>query len=480
MRLAHALWNEVGWRALLPRQHVIAEVLGETTPLGEIAEIASGLYVRRYISPDTPGAVPYLRVDNVREFVPNMTDGDVVYVNADLVPSYERVSVKAGDVVIPRTATLGRAFVVPELFEGAVMSQHATRLRLRSRDHVVSPLVLAAYLNTQVGQEAVLARASGSTRLELTHANLAEVPVPKKLSRVKLEQDAEQRSETLLRQSMESVASARLLCERLCGEAIPKPNSGFRTFMADLAKCGFVKSGLPRFHEPEVTEAIDRLGRSFELRPLGKLAEVRRGAGTTSREYRSKGIPYLRTSSLVNNGIDLFPAHFGDESTYRKHGQNVGTGDILLTIEGKIGLVALLGKDERVLIKNHIEVVRPMATCPLPPEFIAAWLGSSVAAAQIRRATIIQATIPGIASASRDLVIPVRSVDGKSDTFDRVVEEIEFEMTKSTQARAALKSLYSRLLENVRAACANAGRAHLTTESALMKSTRVCTVQTEE
>ena len=104
MRSATVAWRAIGANALLPGPHLVAARLGPSIPMSEVAHVASGLYVREYIDGRAPGAAPYLRVDNVRAFVPNLSDGDVVFVNADLVSSYERVSVQAGDVVIPRTS----------------------------------------------------------------------------------------------------------------------------------------------------------------------------------------------------------------------------------------------------------------------------------------------------------------------------------------------------------------------------------------
>lgn len=446
-------WSNLGADALLPGPHLVAIKLGPSVAMSDIAGIASGLYVPDYVSHDSVGAVPYLRVDNVREFVPNMSSGDVVFVNADTVPSYDRVSVRAGDVILPRTATLGRALVVPDWMDGAVMSQHITRLRLHAAAVIDSPLLLAAYLNSAVGQEAVLARASGTTRLELTHASLSEVPIPMSLASCEVDASLLERIGCLMKSMQTSVHAAQAACDALllsAGIDVPSIRQGFRIFSCELMPDRFVSSALPRFHEPEMEIAMAELTRTFEVARLGDIATVRRGKGTSSKEYAKSGLPYLRTSSLINGGIDLFPDHFGTESTFRRHGQYVGAGDILLSIEGRVGLVALLAEDERVLIKNHIEFVRLDDSTTTPPEFVAAWLGAGFAQAQIHQATVIQTTIPGMASASRDLLIPLAPKDPSlRESFIAKRDEIVSWMRRSVEGRSQLRVLLESLMASV-------------------------------
>lgn len=448
-------WAEVEGDAILARRYADGSKRGACWALGEVADIASGLYVSEYVPEDTGGAKPYLRVDNVRAFLPNLTGPDLVHVRADLVPGYARVSVRVSDVVIARTATLGRAFVVDASLDGAVMSQHVTRLRVRDDlSPPIGPHVLAAYLNTPEGKEAVLSRASGSTRLELTHHDLATVEIPKALASVAVDGTLAARLATLFKDMRTRVSSARTLCGTLVGEA-PAQERGFRASMTAFDEAAFEESMLPRFHAPAWAEVAKRLSARFRLLRLGDIAAVQRGAGTSSKEYRDSGIPYLRTSSLVNEGVDLFPDHYGDEATYDEHGQGVAAGDILLTIEGKIGFVALLGGEERALIKNHVEVIRPFPSAP-PPGFITAWLGAWPAQLQLARFTVVQTTIPGIASASREILLPV---EGKTAADRKLLQDVMTAAADGLKDAVAARVELRRELDALRArVCAATGQ----------------------
>jgi hypothetical protein len=130
VKFAVVEWSRVAGTHLLPKRYVDQVDVEDAVQIDGVCDVASGVYSDSYSPATTRGAVPYLRVNNVREFVPNVTPCDLEYV----IPRSDwgnRVCVAHGDVIIARTGTLGRAFVVPRSLDGAVMSQHVTRLRLR-------------------------------------------------------------------------------------------------------------------------------------------------------------------------------------------------------------------------------------------------------------------------------------------------------------------------------------------------------------
>ena len=60
-------------------------------------------------------------MDNIRPFLIQLNDEDVVYVDESKVPDRARLE---GDVIISRTGTLGKASVCPKQLDGSVLSQH--------------------------------------------------------------------------------------------------------------------------------------------------------------------------------------------------------------------------------------------------------------------------------------------------------------------------------------------------------------------
>lgn len=451
MRIATMPWSSIEGLELLPKRYLCTLGFSTEWRLGDLVDIASGEYVSEYCVLNTPGALKYIRVDNVRQFLPNLSEPDLVYIAPNTITHGDRVIVRSGDVVLSRTGTLGRAFVVDSETHGSVMSQHVTRLRPRPEAIWLHPYLLAAYLNSREARERVNALASGSTRLELTHEDLAGIGIPTTLK--------ELATRTFLKEfdkipplfcNMRKLARAAI--ER-CSDLLPGSTAsgyqGLSCFSAEVRLEGR-KTLLPRYYLPSLTAVEDELQTRFECKPLGEIAEVVRGAGTTSKEYTDSGIPYLMTSSLINYGIEFFPEHYATEHTYRSHGQNVGEGDIILTMEGKIGEVALLGADERCAVKNHIEIVRIRADADVAKEFVYAFLASPLGRAQLERRTVVQATIPGLGSASREVLIPIRSRRSVPD-LERIIPEVCHNVSQFTRMRIGIRRLLHKLQQSVAA-----------------------------
>lgn len=436
-------WVGVDPVHMLPKRYVDRWQTQDGVSLGSLCDVASGLYVDEYVARGATTA-PYLRVNNVREFAPNLSPDDLVHVVPDVAWG-DRVRVQAGDVVIARTGTLGRAFVVPRFLAGAVMSQHVSRLRLAEPDLVQAQLI-ATWLNSPAGKSEVDALASGSTRLELTHEDIVGLslprfePCPEDVRHAAV--GALEDFETTLRSSEVAIEA----CSRL---AFGETDAGTELhYWGSPSAESLVESLSPRFHHPSTAAAEARLCERFACSRLGEMALIKRGAGSLAAEYESDGIPYIRTSSIVNHAIELFPEHYGSEATYRAHRQNVGPGDVLLTIEGKIGMVALLADGERCLIKNHIEFIRLHHSASVDPEFLFAFLSSPLGQQQIARRTVVQATIPGLGSESRSLVIPVfgRTKDAQR-LLDDVVRDVRKEVGRASAARCRLRERLKTLVE---------------------------------
>ncbi len=444
MRFASVTWDHIEGTHFLPKRYIDLVQVKDAIPLSDICDIASGIYADEYVSKYSRISVPYLRVNNVREFVPNVTPGDVEYV----VPRKdwgERVCVAAGDVIIARTGTLGRAFVVPRSLAGSVMSQHVTRLRLREPSSGHAQL-LAAYLNSPPGKAQVMAVASGSTRLELTHEDINRLRIPQQtLARAELVEAGDGVEEDF-EEAVRGAVAAFAACDRL----LPLADAQEPFFSVACDQAAFTRSLAPRFHRPSLARMEAALTEGYECVPLGQLAQIKRGAGSLAAEYQPDGIPYIRTSSIVNYGIELFPEHYGTIETYRAHRQNVGPGDILLTIEGKIGSIALIGNHERCLIKNHVEFIRLNAASPVPAEFVYAMLSSHIGQTQIERRTVVQATIPGLGSESRSIMIPVAGRTARTAAlYRKTLAEVTGQIRRAQAARARLRKRLQVLINAV-------------------------------
>jgi hypothetical protein len=405
--LAQKTLGEAWSAQVINRQAALSSLGGRATvAVGELCRIESGQYIDEYVEGGrrTDAVRPYIRVDNVRPFVANMNPGDLALVRRDHPAVLPRSLVAGGDVLIARTGTLGKATLAVGEVVGCVISQHITRLTVRDElGGQVTPEFLCAFLNSVPGRAQLLAGGSGSTRLELTHERLSAVRVPLVATRALREVTA------LVRTGAERLARSGEGIRRAVGlytAGFPGDGAGGTADRRVWLRAGQVgQRWSPRYHCLGSDDLWRHIPDGYEPVPLGSIAETVRGKGTRSADYTTSGIPFVRTTSLINGSIDPFPDHYASPETYARYQQQTREGDILLSIEGKIGQVAYLTDQDRCVFKNHIELVRPRDRSLAPGLFLA--LASEVGQSQMRRLTVVQATLPGLASRSRQILVPL-------------------------------------------------------------------------
>jgi len=400
-------WTVGPFRSLSRQSDSLVE---KWVQLGEICEIVSGQYVNEYVPPDSKDAAVYFRVDSVREFVPNVSERDCEYVSLKN-KIQERSRLKDGDIVIARTGTLGKAFIATRSLVGSVLSQHLTRLTLKENcRNILTPEFICLALNSSIGKDQLLGVGSGSTRLEITHERLATVRVPI-LGREQIERLTASIRESVRNEekALNLLSEAKMELEALLPECAPKA----RKKWISIASTELDSLWTASMYAENYIDLERRFSEIFDIKPLNSIAAVFRGKGTRASDYQRTGIPFVRTTSLMNNGLDYFPDHYADVETYRSYRQETQDGDILVSIEGKIGCVAILQADWPVVFKNHVECIRLYDSAGVDPYFLYLLFLTKQYQGLFKRRTVVQATIPGMASRLRSIPIIVGRKSGE-------------------------------------------------------------------
>lgn len=137
--------------------------------LHSISDVISGSYISEYVQKGTL----YLRVKNIEEL--GLEFADVKFVNVERSKIPNKIRVKENDVLLTRTGSTGIAVVAPKSVEGAVISQHLTRIILRKG---YNPFYVALFLNSVLGRLQTERPLAGSLQKELTHEGTNSVRIP--------------------------------------------------------------------------------------------------------------------------------------------------------------------------------------------------------------------------------------------------------------------------------------------------------------
>lgn len=174
-----------------PKYTVLMKELDKLKSVASLEKISKSIISGSYVKDYVPKGVLYLRVQNIQENEIDLSDIKFVNVEKSKIP--EKIRVKPNDVLITRTGTTGVAFVATKELEGAVISQHLTRIVLQNN---INPDYIAVCLNSQMCRLQMERPLAGSLQKELIHAAMKSVKIPI-LPRVVQEKIAEEIKKSL-------------------------------------------------------------------------------------------------------------------------------------------------------------------------------------------------------------------------------------------------------------------------------------------
>lgn len=129
--------------------------------------------------PHIPGGVPYIRTGDIKGGK-IVTEG-LLRTSPEIATRYKRSEVRAGDIVMSIRATVGTVAIVPEVLDGANLTQGTARI---SPGMDVEPAYLFAHLGSVGTRRWIAANTKGVTFKEITLGALRQLPVmlpPRKL-----------------------------------------------------------------------------------------------------------------------------------------------------------------------------------------------------------------------------------------------------------------------------------------------------------
>lgn len=94
-------------------------------------------------------------------------------------------------------------------------------------------------------------------------------------------------------------------------------------------------------------------------------------------DKKDTDIPFIRTSDFVNYKIDQFPDYYIPKEIYTELEQDIKFEDILFTKDGKIGMTAMITKNDKAVFGSGILRLRLKSEAKkynLTPEYIFAIL----------------------------------------------------------------------------------------------------------
>lgn len=170
-----------------------------------------------------------------------------------------------------------------------------------------------------------------------------------------------------------------------------------------------------------VEKLVDILSESFHGVEVGS---------DNYNEYLDKektDIPFIRTSDIVNNSIDMYPDFYISEDIYNDINQNIKNKDVIFTKDGKIGAVGMIMKNDKCILSSGIQIMRINEYAKqegITQEYLFLVLSiKEIGYYEAIRRTVVASTIPHLRpERMKEMVIPIISRD-KIDLITNCIKE---------------------------------------------------------
>jgi len=375
----------------------------------------------------------YIRISDMRRFF--ISYSDIKKVELNKVP--KKIQLQEKDILVSRKGTPGISIITTKDDIDNVIGTEAILLRIKED---FDPYYLVAFLNSKVFYEQVLNNLSGAVAPGINHPSLKKLKILYDMSIVKNISDKVKKTIELHVEANSILTNAQnSFCQKLSLDfsKIEKEN----TFSVNLSNFADIDLWTPAYSYPLYVNTLKAIQKKWQTVPLGEIATVKKGDEVGSDNYnkyldkKNDDVPFIRTSDLVNYGADQFPDFYIPAEIYKELKQDIEAGDVLFTNDGKIGLVALLTTQDKVIIQSHIKRIRLKKDAIEKYHFTQEYLFlvltiKEVTRYQAERYTVIQSTIPTISNHILDFEIPILDKDSIDEITKLVKEAFELKGEK--------------------------------------------------
>ena len=385
--------------------------------LGSCSTISDGEHSA--IPRNNKSGIRYLYGRNIKEGV---VDFDPISDDSYIYPydyeSFTRCHIHPNDVLIAIYGTVGKSAVYREEYIGkAGIPRHISNITLK-KNAPFTPEYLTAFFRSKFGKWQMNSVMTGNIQQLLSLKNLRDfdIPIPEKAiidsitGAEKKAIECEIEAHSLLSEAQE------LFYEGLNFDvkSITRDFS-FSVKFSDLCETDVWSTS---FYDKLYVKMAEAIEKHNEVCTLRDIADVINGDEVGSECYieyidRTEGdTPFIRTSDIVNNEVDLYPDYYIPKDIIDTVEQDVKSGDVIFTKDGKIACAAMIVDSDRILLSSGIERLRlndEGLKKGLTQEYLFVALNTPEVGryAAIRR-TVVASTIPHLrVERLKDIEIPI-------------------------------------------------------------------------
>ena len=340
-------------------------------------DIISGSYIDTYF----PQGALYLRVNNLIE--DGFDFSDIKYVDIQYSKISQKIRVHTNDLVLGRTGTVGVVLVVPNELDGAVMSQHITKIIPKD---TINRFYLMVYLNSKYGRLQAEKTALGSMQKELT------LDATKNIKVFISPQSFQRKIEEIIKEAQKKRKWADEKykeAEEILNKELGLKDLDFSTQKTFEAKFSEAEDRFdPEYYQPKYKKIILKL-KSQKSKLLGEIVKTRKGIEVGHEAYTIDGKPFIRVQDynekeLIVSGSTNYIRPYLYEELKKNHKPD--TGEIIYSKDGTVGRAFVIEKDNsEFIVSGGILILTPR---DIDNYYLALVLNSEIVRSQAVRKSI--------------------------------------------------------------------------------------------
>lgn len=285
--------------------------------------------------------VLFLKNSSIKDFDISINDG--FYITETNHKRLSRSAIKPGDILFTTIGHLGSAAIVPENFCEANMNQNFVKISVDSQK--INPYYIVCFLNSKFSRKQINALLTGNIQSILTYPKIKNIKIvyPTDISQQETFAKKYKKALQLSQIAEEKIRTALKIFETQLNISKKDHPKLFNVSYDDFYSTPMWTT---KSHLPEYVQTEFEITSKHNCVNLGRIVSIKKGDEPGSDSYSDyldnsdTDVPFIRTSDIYNYQIDLSPDNFVDDFTYKELSQDVETGDILFTKDGKIAEVA--------------------------------------------------------------------------------------------------------------------------------------------
>jgi len=386
----------------------------------------------------------YIRISDMRRFF--ISYSDIKKVKLNKIP--KKIQLREKDILISRKGTPGISVITTKADIDNVIGTEAILLRIKEE---YDPHFLVAFFNSKMFYEQVLNNLSGAVASGINHPSLKKLKILYDKNLIKSISSKVKRTMELHVKASSVLTNTQNFFYQKLGinfSKIEKENF----YSANLSDFSITDLWTPAYSYPFYMNTLKAIQKKWKTVPLGEIATAKKGDEVGSDNYnkyldkKDSDISFIRTSDLTNYEVDQFPDFYVPEEIYQELKQDIKAGDVLFNNDGKIGLVAILTPQDKIILQSHIKRIRLRKEAIKRYKFTQEYLFlvltiKEIARYQSERYTVIQSTIPTISNYILDFEIPILD----KNSIDKITKLVK----KAFELKDEKKKLISEVREEI-------------------------------